>query len=89
MDKEYIDILLVEGTDGETVLVTLRERNEIGDIVQYDCGKLGRVVGKTWAGEVDGDMHKMVLKVTKYPVYAAESHWSLNWQGDVSNAPVS
>lgn len=89
MEGKYIEILLVNDTDGETVLVTVSGNVEVGDIVEFDGGTLGRVITKAWVGEENNDTHNMFLLTSKYPVYAAEKYWNMGWQGDVSNVDAS
>ena len=61
MEEKYIDFLLVEKQDNSVALVTAESYTvDVGDIVVFNGGKLGRVVKRAWVGKVDCEIHDLI-----------------------------
>ena len=70
--KQYIDVLLTEKLDGSLAVVVAEAHSaEVGYIVKFNNGQLGRVVRKAWCGERGGEMHAMITAMV--PAYEAEA----------------
>ena len=83
--KQYIDCLRAERHDGSFVLVGAEAHSaEVGYIVEFNNGELGRVVRKAWCGERGGEMHAMITAMV--PVYEAEATYWQVWKREDHNA---
>lgn len=79
MKNEYIDLLLAERADGSVALVVAEAHDaNVGGIVEFNGGELGRVAMRAWGGERDGEVHHLVTALV--PTYEAEALYFRNWK---------
>ena len=82
--KQYIDFLLAERQDGSLVLIVAEAHSaEVGYIVEFNNGELGRVLKKAWGNERDGEMHDLIAAMV--PTYEAESAYWQRWKREEGN----
>lgn len=87
MENKYIDLLLVENTDGGMALVVADAlQADIGMLVEFDKGKVGRIVRKAWGGEREGEVHNLVSALVS--VYEAEAVYFRSWQKEDRNGKI-
>lgn len=87
METKYIDFLLVEKQDGSLILVTTAaHKAEVGCIVEFNRGLLGRVIKKAWAGEQDGEMVDLIT--SKFATFEAEAIYGLRWKKEADDGTV-
>lgn len=84
MVPQFIDFLLVEKQDESLVLITIESHSaEVGSIVEFNGGTLGRVVKKAWAGKPDGELVDLIK--AKIPTFEAEAIYWQSWKKESDN----
>lgn len=87
MESKYIDLLLIEKADGSMALVVAdAHKAEVGSLVEFDDGKVGRVVMKAWIGERGGEVHNLVSALV--PVNEAEAVYFRSWQKEDNDGEI-
>lgn len=88
MSPMYIDFLLIERQDGSSVLAAAKANTaDVGYVVEFNNGELGRVKQKAWGGEADGELFAIIATLVDcYEVNAA--YWQ-SWKQEVNNAEAT
>ena len=85
MSPMYIDFLLIERQDGSSVLATAKANTaDVGYVVEFNNGELGRVKQKAWGGEAGGEL--LTIIATMGDLYAADAAYWQSWKQEVNNA---
>lgn len=79
MESKFIDILLVEKVDGSVALVSIETCTaDIGYIVEFNDGELGRVEQKASCVPKNGEVHALIGATL--PVFEAEAAYWQSWK---------
>ena len=84
MDNKYTYLLAILATDERLVSVEADSYHPImvGDLVEYDNGKIGEVVEKRIV-EKDGEEYKFFTLF--HALFNVTGHWSMNWRMETEN----
>lgn len=84
MASKYVDLLLVRRSNGTMTLLTAEAHQaEIGCIVEFGNGRIGRVVQKAWAGERGGELINLITSICT--TYEAEASYYPHWIKEEDN----
>lgn len=82
--KKYINFLLVEKEDESlAVVISPSCAVNVGHVVEFDNGVLGRVVKKAWGDEQNGELHDLVASIV--PTYDLEAVYYPGWKREVTD----
>lgn len=87
METAYIDFLLVERKDGTAALVISESHcADVGSIIEFNNGEMGRVVKKAWGDKRDGELHDLIVSLV--PTYEAEAVYQCYWKKEADDGTV-